>query len=1380
MTTDRYGHTMTLLGNGKVLIAGGETCSSLTTCNALNNAELYDPAAGTFTGTGSLNAARFNASAVLLNSGQVLIASGFNGGFYPTLTAELYDPVGGTFSSTGNSTPRAYATATLLENSGGMVLIAGGSTCSSPGCPTATTEIYQNGAFHPIGNMTVSRYDQTATLLTNGQLFLAGGFDSCVSSCVSDATTELFNPQTNGFTSSQALTTWRSGHTATLLPDGSVLLIGGINNGVTLATTDSYQPSSLALPQLASITITPSRSPMALGTTLPLVATGYNSSGITLGPLQSVVWNSSSALVASVSNATGSAGIVNSLNGGTTAITASVGTISATAQITVTAPLVSIAVTPANPSIALNSSQALQLAATGIYADGSSNNLTRYVTWSSSNSSVATFMPNSSAQGTVVVPVGVGTANLTAVFDGVSGATSVSVLAPPTVVAPSIVNVSPTTGAAGTQVTITGSGFGANQGVGTVWLGTTLGAVVSWSDAQVIANENTGSASGVAQIQQGGVASNSVPFTVNTAAVSGATPTSGIAGTQVTITGSGFGAVQGSGIAWLGNAPGVVTSWSDGQVTATVAPGVASGTAQILQNGVWSNSIAFIINLPHVTGMNPNSGRAGTAVTISGSGFGAAQGSGTVWIGSTYGVVTSWSATQVVANVASSALSGIVKIQQNGTWSNAVTFTVSTSGGTTTPVTLVPNVINMLAGTSRSIQALNASNQSVTGLTWTLSNTSIAKLSTDDPPIITAVAAGNTTITAGNASADITVLAGTTFPTGTVICSNPGDASGATTILPAVPSATGMADVFSLQQDGNVLAITSDCLIAWTAFVGTGNNLIPDFQGGLVVANTQSINRLDGITGQAYPAYTSASGSALTTPVVHTDGTIFTVDGGTLVGINPQTGQPKFHVQMDQSSFYYFDPGIASGYVSPGVCGAEIVGPPSTGSALYPPNVGQLIIAGDGYAYILYTYYDNSTDIRSLNGYTSTDAITESLHLRLLRVGTEGDSYLIPLGDWNYNYLFSGVPFCFAGGSSISQSAPIPFIDWATPITNTDTGVSVSWLTLIPAYCAVTSGNTSGGCVGENDTFHLATTSGTTATPVTPSFIPGQVSAIQPVVQRSDGSYVGIVSAQQGNMMVAFDQSGKTLWTVPNDGPQIATSDGGVIGASGVTYNQNGNASGQIADLNQSWTENTYQLGSIERLMNASIIPPAPSYWSFSAANQSGNQTSPVCRDNRDKIIAEYPAYNADFLPVCFMPEFVPSTNVRPTVDFSFTELNLDDVQYGDYPDWAILQPKMLAGLELWRGFSGGPLKIKSGYRTPYVQHLLSPQYPNDEHIRGDAVDVASNADTYTALRAAAWAAQACVEPLFKQKDGDHHVHGQWKKPCPNAFWMPVKKKGDQ
>jgi len=248
-----------------------------------------------------------------------------------------------------------------------------------------------------------------------------------------------------------------------------------------------------------------------------------------------------------------------------------------------------------------------------------------------------------------------------------------------TVITPNISSVSPPTAIAGTQVTITGTGFGASQGSGNVWLGSTYGVLVSWSDAQIVANVASGSKSGVAQVLQGGVWSNTVNLTVSTPNITSVTPTTAIAGTQITITGAGFGASQGSGNVWLGSTYGVLASWSDAQIVANVASGSKSGVAQVLQGGVWSNTVNLTVSTPNIGSVTPTTAIAGTQVTITGTGFGANQGGGNVWLGNTYGVVVSWSDTQVMANVASGSSTGVAQVLQGGVWSNTVAFTVSNS-----------------------------------------------------------------------------------------------------------------------------------------------------------------------------------------------------------------------------------------------------------------------------------------------------------------------------------------------------------------------------------------------------------------------------------------------------------------------------------------------------------------------------------------------------------------------------------------------------------------------------------------------------------------------------------------------------------------------------
>jgi len=538
----------------------------------------------------------------------------------------------------------------------------------------------------------------------------------------------------------------------------------------------------------------------------------------------------------------------------------------------------------------------------------------------------------------------------------------------------------------------------------------------------------------------------------------------------------------------------------------------------VLQSGVWSNSVPFTINIPQITSISPTSGAGGTVVTITGVSFGSPQGGGSVWIGSAAGTVVSWGATQVVASVDSSAVSGIVKVSQNGTWSNAVTFTVPPGSGT--PVTIMPNVISMVIGDTRSIQALNSSSQPVTGLAWSSSNTAVATLSTDDPPIITAVTAGNVTITAGSASADLTVFPGL-LPTGTIIWSNPGDGSGVKKIIPAVPSSTGVADVFALQADGTVQAITSDGTVAWTANVGN-KITVPDFQGGLLVTdpgreyydnnNHQvlvggSVQKLDGITGQPYPAY-APSNPFFSTPVVHTDGTIFalvnvtydpyaldTFTNGFINGIDPTTGTQKFSIPLTHSTdaryAYSVDCTLRSYDLAPNIRG-------------YP------IVAGDGYAYLYYVY-NFSTDTQVCG---SPETFHSETHARMLRVGSDGSSSETAVGDWTVD--------TYPDGSIQHGGTALP-IDEVSMITNADQGVFLSL------------SNITGGV-------HLITISGGSVTShVT---LPTQIQRMTPVLQAQDGTFFGDVEYDWDSYNVylaSFDSSGNIKWTAPNYYAQIAT-----------------------------------------------------------------------------------------------------------------------------------------------------------------------------------------------------------------------------------------------
>jgi hypothetical protein len=231
MTTPRQRHTATLLPNGKVLIAGGGSAS----------AELFDPASGTFAATGNMNTPRLGHTATLLSNGKVLIAGG-TGDSGPLASAELFDPASGSFTATSPmAMARTSHTATLLyTTSQGKVLIAGG--CDAV-WPLNSAELFDPASetFLPQSNMIAPRAGHSAALLPDGMVLINGGSDSN-NFGLPGFTAELFDPASGAFTTAASMATPRMFHTATLLGDGSVLVVGGlIDDAAVTAFAELYK-----------------------------------------------------------------------------------------------------------------------------------------------------------------------------------------------------------------------------------------------------------------------------------------------------------------------------------------------------------------------------------------------------------------------------------------------------------------------------------------------------------------------------------------------------------------------------------------------------------------------------------------------------------------------------------------------------------------------------------------------------------------------------------------------------------------------------------------------------------------------------------------------------------------------------------------------------------------------------------------------------------------------------------------------------------------------------------------------------------------------------------------------------------------------------------
>lgn len=241
----RFGHTSTLLENGKVLVAGGRLCNS-SGCTEFSSAELYDPATGAWSPTGNLGVPRHAQVAVRLPNGKVLVAGGHSGSAVGVITtwntAELYDHDTGTWSPTGNlSAGRAFASATLLAN--GKVLVAGGGQFGSSAPPLNTAELYDpaTGVWSATGTMNAARSIHTATLLADGRVLVASG----AGSPTLQLSAELYDPATGSWTPTGSLATARVFHTETLLADGRVLVTGGSNStSIIYDTAELYDPTT--------------------------------------------------------------------------------------------------------------------------------------------------------------------------------------------------------------------------------------------------------------------------------------------------------------------------------------------------------------------------------------------------------------------------------------------------------------------------------------------------------------------------------------------------------------------------------------------------------------------------------------------------------------------------------------------------------------------------------------------------------------------------------------------------------------------------------------------------------------------------------------------------------------------------------------------------------------------------------------------------------------------------------------------------------------------------------------------------------------------------------------------------------------------------------
>lgn len=249
MAGRRYDHSATLLADNRVLVPGG-TRSTVT----LDTAEIYDPSRNAWTAAASLSTPRTGHTATRLADGRVLVAGG-NGPSDVLATAEIYDPATDRWSATEAMLQQRRAFSAALLHSG-RVLVAGGRSAGDSSAVFA--EVFDPGPGHWSAAAQAGQPGAgdgfAMTLLQDGRVLICGGAGPGYPT-TAVAAGYVYDPVSDHWWQTADMAQPRVDHSASLLPDGRVLIAGGrdaYTNGTSLNTTEFFEagppPTATASP----------------------------------------------------------------------------------------------------------------------------------------------------------------------------------------------------------------------------------------------------------------------------------------------------------------------------------------------------------------------------------------------------------------------------------------------------------------------------------------------------------------------------------------------------------------------------------------------------------------------------------------------------------------------------------------------------------------------------------------------------------------------------------------------------------------------------------------------------------------------------------------------------------------------------------------------------------------------------------------------------------------------------------------------------------------------------------------------------------------------------------------------------------------------------
>jgi N-acetylneuraminic acid mutarotase len=244
MTYSRMYHTASVLSDGTVLVIGGRMRNAEGS-NDLWTGELYDPLTGTWTLIANMTSARQGHTASVLSNNTIVVVGG---AFFldSSISAELYNPLTDTWTtSEGRTNINRLITHTASVLVNGTVLVIGFDFFRT----AFVVDLYHplTNSWTPVRTMKHLRYLHTASVLRDGRVLIAGGSGEDIKNFGILSSAELYDPLTNTWTPTGNMTYPRVFHTASVLPNGNVLVAGGMNihvesNVTFILSAELYDP----------------------------------------------------------------------------------------------------------------------------------------------------------------------------------------------------------------------------------------------------------------------------------------------------------------------------------------------------------------------------------------------------------------------------------------------------------------------------------------------------------------------------------------------------------------------------------------------------------------------------------------------------------------------------------------------------------------------------------------------------------------------------------------------------------------------------------------------------------------------------------------------------------------------------------------------------------------------------------------------------------------------------------------------------------------------------------------------------------------------------------------------------------------------------------